>query len=72
MATFLFGIKPVTLPLRRQRTGVALVPSQQGAVYLFAGIADRAAYSEKRNAPTLPPVNDGACGNLEVHGNLTL
>jgi len=60
------------MALRCQCARVALMPFQQRAVNLFAGIADRAAYSEKWDETALPPINDGACRNLEVQRNLAL
>jgi len=58
--------------LGRQCPGVALVPFQQGAVNLFAGIANRAAYSEIGDDPALSPINKRSGRNLEVQRNLTL
>jgi hypothetical protein len=62
----------LTLLLSRQCPSVALVPFQQGAVNLFAGIANRPAYSEKWDETALPPINDGASRCPQVQRNLTL
>ena len=60
------------MPLSRQCPGVALVPFQQSAVNLFAGIADRAAYSEIGDDSALSPINKRASRNPEVQRNLSL
>ena len=62
----------LTILPRRQCPGVALVPVHQSTVKLFAGVADRAPNSEIRDETALPPINDGACRNLEIQRNLTL
>jgi hypothetical protein len=48
------------------------MPFHQGPVNLFAGIADRAAYSEIWDGPALLPINDGANRNFWVLRHLTL